>query len=121
MNKNKLITHKENIFNKMFNFIRKIFFNKKLNSNKNISEDVRIKEKDNEKFLNNIQIKEDEEEKRLKIIQLKYDNGEIEEEDILEEDIDKIIALYQKETEELDKDTLKRKMNIEKMLKELKK
>lgn len=118
--KKQLIEHKENIFNKIFNFIKKIFFNKKLNTNKNISENAIIKEKDDEKFLNNIQIKENEEEKRLKILQLQYDNGEIYEDDISDEDIDKLIALYKKETEEINKDTLKRKKHIEKMLKEMK-
>lgn len=121
MKNNKLIEHKENIFNQMFNFIKKIFFNKKLNANKNISEDERTNRKDKEKFLNNIQIKENEEEKRLKKLKLQYDNGEIDEEDISDQDIDKLIALYKKETEELDKDTLKRKIHIEKMLKEMKK
>ena len=37
-----------------------------------------------------------------------------------EEDIDKLVALYKKETEELNQDTLKRKKHIEKMLKEMK-
>lgn len=119
--KKQLIKHKENIFNKIFNFIKKIFFNKKLNTEKNSSENAIIKEKDNEKFLNNIQIKENEEDRRLKKLKLQYDNGEIDEDDISDEDIDKLIALYKKETDELNKDTLKRKIHIEKMLKEIKK
>ena len=53
-------------------------------------------------------------------LKLQYDNGEIDEEDISEEDIDKLVALYKKETEELNGDTLKRKKHIEKMLKEMK-
>lgn len=121
MNNNKLIEHKENIVSKIFNFIKKIFFNKKLNTNKNISEDEITNEKPREKFLTNIQIKENEEEKRLNKLKLQYDNGEIDEEDISDEDIDKLIALYKKETEEINKDTLKRKKHIEKMLKEMKK
>lgn len=121
MKNNKLIEHKENIVSKIFNFIKKIFFNKKLNTNKNISEEGITNEKPREKFLTNIQIKENEEEKRLNKLKLQYDNGEIDEEDISDEDIDKLIALYKKETEEINKDTLKRKKHIEKMLKEMKK
>ena len=120
MKNNKLIEHKENIVSKIFNFIKKIFFNKKLNTNKNISEDKRTNEKTREKFFYDIQIKENEEEKRLNKLKLQYDNGEIDEEDISDEDIDKLIALYKKETEEINKDTLKRKKHIEKMLKEMK-
>ena len=77
-------------------------------------------EKNDAAFLKNIQLQEDEEKIRLMKLKLKYDNGEIDEEDISEEDIDKIVALYKKETEELNEDTLKRKTHIEKMLKEMK-
>lgn len=51
---------------------------------------------------------------------MQYDNGEIEAEDISDEDIDKIIEMYEKETEELNADTEKRKVHIAHMLKELK-
>ncbi len=120
MSNNKLIEYKENIFNRISNFIKKIFFNKNLIITNNNFENAKTNEKDNENFLNNIQIKENEEEKRLKILQLQYDNGEIDEDDISDEDIDKLIDLYKKESEELNKDTLKRKKHIEKMLKEMK-
>ena len=72
-------------------------------------------------FLKNILIKENEEEQRLKALQLQYDNGEIDEEDISDEDMDKLIEMYEKETEELNKETEKIKVHIEKMLNELKK
>ena len=42
-------------------------------------------------------------------------------EDISDEDIDKLIKMYEKETEELNADTEKRKIHIAQMLKELKK
>ena len=53
-------------------------------------------------------------------MQLQYDNGDIEEDDISEEDIEKICEMYEKETEELNADTEKRKIHIAYMLKELK-
>ena len=120
MKNNKLIKHKENIFIKMFNFIKKIFFVKKESVGENVIEKIVSNEKENDSFFENIQFKKDGEEIRLMKLKLQYDNGEIEEEDILEEDINKLVALYKKETEELNEDTLKRKKHIEKMLKEMK-
>lgn len=71
-------------------------------------------------FIENIVIKENEEEKRLKNLQIQYDNGEIDEEDISEEEIDKIIEMYEKETEKLNTETENIKIHISQMLKELK-
>ena len=51
---------------------------------------------------------------------MQYDNGEIGEEDISEEDMDKLIIMYEQETEELNTDTERRKKHIAQMLKELK-
>ena len=47
-------------------------------------------------------------------------NGEMDEEDISEEDVEKLCELYKKETEELNADTERRKNHIAQMLKELK-
>ena len=120
MNNNKLIEYKENVFTKISIFFKKLFFRKK-ETHAEFIDEAPIYNNPKENFIENIAIKENEEEKRLKILQLQYDNGEIDEDDISEEDIDKLIALYKKETEELNKDTLKRKIRIEKMLKEMKK
>ena len=49
-----------------------------------------------------------------------YDNGDIDEEDISDEDIDKLVKMYEKETEELNIDTKRRKIHIAQMLKDLK-
>lgn len=115
MMNNNLIPYKENFFTKISGFLKKMF-SKKINSNENKSEFSQIKNK----FFENIKITENEEFKRLKKLQLQYDNGEIEEEDISEEDIDKLCKMYEKETEELNFDTEKRKIHIAQMLKELK-
>lgn len=120
MKNNKLITHKENIFTKISNFFKNLFFR---NKNKILEcEEREYVETNNskEKFIGNITIKEDEEEKRLRLLQLQYDNGEIDEADISDEDVDKLMEMYQKETEKLNADTEIRKKHITEMLKELK-
>ena len=120
MKSNKLILYKENIFTKISNFFEKIFFSKKRVTQKDINEIPIYNEHQKEDFIEGIIIKESEEEKRLKNLQLQYDNGEIDEENISDEDMDKIIKLYEKETEELNNDTERRKKHIAQMLKELK-
>lgn len=120
MMNNKLIPYKENTFTKISNFFKKLFFIKKKETNKSIDKLHIYNNKCKEDFMTNILIKEDEEEKRLKKLQLQYDNGEIDEDDIAEEDVDKLIKMYEKETEELNNETEKIKIHISQMLKELK-
>ena len=120
MGNNKLISYKENIFTKTLNFFKKLFFRKKKDTNKSIEELLIYNNQSKENFIDNILIKEDEEEKRLKMLQLQYDNEEIDEEDMSYEDIDKLCKLYEKETDELNADTERRKNHIAQMLKELK-
>ena len=73
-----------------------------------------------ENFIKKVQFIEDSEEKRLKNLKAQYDNEEIDEENIADEDIDKLIEMYEKETKELNEDTERRKKHIAKMLKEIK-
>ena len=120
MKNNKLIAYKENIFTKISNFFKKIFFRKRETFTESVDESPICNNQYKENFIDNILIKEDEEEKRLKILQLQYDKGEIDEEDISDEDMDKLIEMYEKETEELNADTERRKNHIAQMLKELK-
>lgn len=120
MKNNKLIKYKENVFTRIFNFFKKIFSKKKLSVNKEDVDETIKEEKNKSNFLEDIQIKEDKEEIRLKKLQLLYDNGEIDEDDLSESDIEKLVALYEKETEDLNADTERRKNHIAKMLKELK-
>ena len=120
MKNNKLIKYKENVFTRIFNFFKKIFSKKKLSINKEDVDETIKEEKNKSNFLEDIQIKEDKEEIRLKKLQLLYDNGEIDEDDLSESDIEKLVALYEKETEVLNADTERRKNHIAQMLKELK-
>ena len=81
MKNNKLILYKENIFKKILNFFKSVFFKKKLSTTNNVYEKLpeiedQVKEK-KAKWVKNIKVEADEEEIRLKKSQLQYDNGEI--------------------------------------------
>ena len=120
MKNNKLIPYKENILTKISNFFKSIFFRKKEAVLTDIDKPHIYDKKQKNSFIENIEIKETEVEKRLKTLKMQYDNGEIDEEDILDEDIDKLVKMYEKETEELNLDTERRKIHISQMLKESK-
>lgn len=120
MKNNKLISYKENAFTRILNFFKKLFFKKKKATVEDIDKTPIYNNQYKDSFIENIVIKENEEEKRLKSLQLQYDNGKIDEEEISDDDMDKLIALYEKETEELNADTEKRKIHIAYMLKKLK-
>ena len=119
MKNNKLIIYKENIFAKIHKFISRIFGKSEISIEKE-KDILQNADATNNDFLKNIQIKEDSEEIRIKKLQQQYDNGEIDEDDLSEEDVNKIIKLYEEETEKLNQDTLRRKIHIQNMLKELK-
>lgn len=120
MKNNKLISYKENIFTKISNFFKKLFFRKNKDTSKSIDETLIYNNQCKDNFIKNIVIKENEEEKRLKELKLQCDSGEIDEEYISDEDMDKLIEMYEKETKELNADTERRKNHIAQMIKELK-
>ena len=135
-------SYKENIFTKISQFFKKLLFRKKKENLNNIDEKLITDKNQNENFAENTVIKENEEirrlkelrlqaeqrlkqlqiqeEIRLKNLKLQYDNGEIDEEDISSEDMDKLTKMYENETEMLNADTERRKNHISQMLKELK-
>ena len=115
MKNNKLIVYKKSIFRKISEFFKKIFSKKEV-----LSKEVIITNEKNNNFLENIQIKEDKEELRLLQLKQQYENGKIDEEEISDEDVDKLCELYKKETDKLNADTERRKNYIAQMLKELK-
>lgn len=117
MKNNKLIIYKNNIFTKIAEFFKKIFSRKKIlqSKNENISNDIR------DSFIESIQIKKDKEKLRLCKLKQQYDNGEIDEDDIPDEDVEKLVELYEKETDKLKADTEKIKNHIRQMLKQLQK
>ena len=115
MKNNKLIVYKKSIFRKISEFFKKIFSKKEV-----LPKEVIITNEKDNAFLENIQIKEDKEELRLLQLKQQYENGEIDEEEISDEDVDKLCELYEKEADELNADTERRKNHIAQMLKELK-
>ena len=120
MGNNSLIPYKQNIFTKIYAFFKNLFSRKKEDILDNQEDNIVPKINYNNNFSERIALKVDEEQKRLKELQRKYDNGEIEEEDISAEDIDKLVEMYEAETEKLNADTENRKHHISKMLTELK-
>lgn len=107
---NNLIHYKESLILKVKKFFENIISKEK---DKKIMNDIKPKKN----FLENIIIKENEREKRLKQLKHLYDNKKITEEEILDEDIDALIEMYDKEIEELNADTEKRKKHIMQMMK----
>lgn len=115
---NQLIEYKPNIFYKLKELFKKIFFIKKSPEKEEIEVNA-ISQKSNEDFIESIVVKQDKEKQRLLNLKLKYDNDIISIKDISEKDIDLLIELYNEETEELNRDTMYRKNHIRKMLDEL--
>ena len=100
---NSMIPYKEGIFKKNVEVKKKIVIPKETNS-----------------FKERIKIQEDKERKRLLELRDKWENGEIKADDISDEEIDKIVEIYNEETKKIEEETEIIKRNISKMLKELK-
>lgn len=96
MNEEKMLIkqEKQNIFKKMFNDIKNIFFNKKV---KKVSNNVEISTE-------NIFIDTFEEQKQLLNLQRKLEKGIIKETDLTEEEKDNLTKLYNRQIEDLKKD-----------------
>ena len=120
MKNNKLMPYKDNFFTKILIFFKRLIFRKKDIVQEDNNEIPVYEKREKEIFLENIILKKNNEETRIQKLKEKYDNGEIDEDDLSESDIDKIISLYEKETDELNADTERRKELISQMLKELK-
>ena len=111
MKNNELIIYKKSIFRKISDFFKKIFSKKEVLQN----EDIIVNNEKNDSFIKNIQIKENKEELRLLQLKQQYENEETDEEDISDEDIDNLFKLYEKETDELNADTERRKNHLAQM------
>lgn len=76
---------------------------------------------DNRKsFLQSIKMEPDKERLRLLALKRKYDSGEISELDISDEDMMKIVDLYEEEIRNIKDETKRAKNKIKRMLEELK-
>lgn len=67
-------------------------------------------------FLKNLIVHENKQENRLRELKESYDNRVLDEKDISNEDIDKLIEMYDKEIEELKVDTHIRKDKIQQLI-----
>lgn len=120
MENNKMVEYKGNFFNKIKNFFFRLF-KKSRNSLETQPRDFKNQSNlEEHAFKDNIIIKQDEGELRLLQLQREYKSGKILEEDMSQEDKEKLINLYKKQNLEL-KETIKNeKEEIRKMLDELK-
>lgn len=111
---NSMIPYKEGIFNKIYKFFKKLF-----RKNVEVKKEIVIPKETNS-FKERIIIQEDKERKRLLELRDKWENGEVEVDDISDEEIDKIVEIYNEETKKIEEETQIIKQNISRMLKELK-
>lgn len=109
-----VIPYKEGIFSKIYKFFKGLFRKKT-----NVKTNIEVQEENND-FKEKIVVEEDKEKKRILDLREKWENGEIYEEDISDEDIDKIVEMYNEETKKIEEKTKFIKQDILKMLKELK-
>ena len=118
-NNKQLIKYKESIFS----IIKKIFliFLKKENKDVTKITDSSDNELSKEnQFLKDISREEIKEKERILNLKVLYDKGQLDPYEISDEDIQKIISLYEDETKNLNCDTEKRLTIIEKKIKESK-
>ena len=118
MEEKRLVKESNGIFSKIKKFFRNLF--KKNKQDEVVVSNEAIETPKTNNVLDKYKIQTSEEELRILKLKRQLDNGEITEDDILEEDMDAIIALYQEETKRIEEDTLIRKNRIRKMLAELK-
>ena len=104
--------NKNSIFYKIKNFFKNLF-NRNYNTTSIIKEDTSIVKSENTKnsFIKSIKNIEDEETKLLKL-QKKYRSGEIKEEELNQEQINSLCALYDKQITSLRKSNEIRKQKL---------
>lgn len=91
---NKIAEKKDNLFDKIKNFFRKIF-------NKKDSEHIEENVKKDNSFITQIELKSNPEMERLLKLQEEFRDGKITQGDLSDEDIDKLGKLYDDQIEKL--------------------
>ena len=121
MNEEQRITiyKSNNIIEKIKNFFRKIFHKEKFKNNNFTEQEVITHNKNN--FKEQLVIKEDKEKLRLLKIQKDYESGIIEEEEISQEDYQKLLDLYDEQNEKISEEIERDRIEIKNMLQKLKK
>lgn len=94
---NKLIEKKKSKFSKFFNFIKQLFMKNKYSNCNNDLNYVSDREEDKNKFLEDIYFYIDD---KIKSLKIKLDKGEIQAIDLLDEEIDKLQIIYDREIKE---------------------
>jgi len=112
MNK-ELANYKENLFSKLKKFFIKFILNKENKKAENKQPENKTIKK---KFYENIMVDQNRPESSLEKLKRLYDNREIDEANISDEDINKLIEMYDREIETLRDDTERRRKNIAFML-----
>ena len=123
MNKERRITvyKSNNIIEKIRSFFTKIFHKSKYKDNNLTNFTEQENPYNNNNFKEQMVIKEDEEKLRLLKLQKDYENGLIEEENISQEDYQKLLDLYDEQNEKISKEIEKDRIEIKNMLQQLKK
>ena len=95
--KNLIEKEERNLFGKIKNFFKKLFFKKE---EKETCQEEIVEETNSNEFKESIKMSEDEE-KVLLDLQARYRRGEIAENDLTEEQIDALCDLYDRQIDEL--------------------
>lgn len=111
---NNLIIHKENIITKIRNFFCNLF------KEKNLKKEEKYTREKKEDFKNAIVIKQNEEELKIIKLQREYKAGNILEEDMTEEEKNKLIELYKNQNKALREKIEYKKKKLKKRLNDLK-
>lgn len=114
-----IIEYKENLIIKIKRFFKKLF-GKKERIQENTDNKKELNNTDKNSFRENIEIKQDEEELKIIKLQKEYKAGNIHEEDMTDEEHEKLIDLYKKQNRELKEKIDIKKQIIRKKLDDLK-
>lgn len=124
MRNKEIVEYKDNIFLAIKKFFSKIFNkekdtkNHKNTENNDNIEELNKKIESQEKIDNKASFDEIKEKDRIMHLKFLYDNGQLDDEDISDEDAKKLVKLYEEETKRLNEDTKVRLNKIEKMMKQ---
>lgn len=115
--KKDIIIYEEGFFSRIRRFFFSLFKKKNTNDIKDNFQNQSNTEKND--FMKKIEIKADEDELKIKNLQKKYKLGEIKEEDMTDEEHKKLIELYKKQNEDMNKIIENKKSSIKKKIENL--
>ena len=114
-----MVEYNDNFISKIRKFFSNLFKKQPKKEVVEVTEEKnKIDKKD--KFQEEIRVKKDKDEIKILNLQKKYKSGEIKEEEILDDDRQKLIELYKKQNKELKEKIILKRENIRKKLAYLK-